>query len=68
MSHLKRKEIFILFLCLIIGFALRFYRFDQKSLWLDEVHTYNDSRDGVGDQIKFYKENPTFLHPPLFLF
>jgi len=66
MSHLKRKEIFILFLCLIIGFALRFYRFDQKSLWLDEVHTYNDSRDGVGDQIKFYKENPTFLHPPLF--
>jgi uncharacterized membrane protein len=66
MSHLKRKEISILFLCLIIGFALRFYRFDQKSLWLDEVHTYNDSRDGVGDQIKFYKENPTFLHPPLF--
>ena len=36
------------------------------SLWLDEVHTYNDSRDGFGEQIKFYKENPTFLHPPLF--
>jgi hypothetical protein len=33
---------------------------------MDEVHTYNDSRDGIGNQIKFYKENPTFLHPPLF--
>jgi hypothetical protein len=33
---------------------------------LDEVHTYNDSRDGLGEQIKFYKENPTFIHPPLF--
>jgi hypothetical protein len=33
---------------------------------MDEVHTYNDSRDGFKNQIKFYKENPTFLHPPLF--
>lgn len=57
---------FILLLCLFIGFALRYYHLDQKSLWMDEVHTYNDSRDGFGDQIKFYKENPTYLHPPLF--
>jgi len=57
---------FILLLCLFIGFALRYYHLDQKSLWLDEVHTYNDSRDGFEEQIKFYKENPTFLHPPLF--
>jgi uncharacterized membrane protein len=66
MSDSKRKQIFILLLCLLIGFALRYYHLDQKSLWLDEVHTYNDSRDGFGEQIKFYKENPTFLHPPLF--
>jgi len=33
---------------------------------MDEVHTYNDSRDNIKEQIKFYKENPTFLHPPLF--
>ena len=66
MCNLKQKEILILILCLLIGFALRYYHLDQKSLWLDEVHTYNDSRDGFGDQIKFYKKNPTFLHPPLF--
>jgi uncharacterized membrane protein len=66
MSKSKRKEIIILILCLLIGFALRYYHLDQKSLWLDEVHTYNDSRDGFRDQIKFYKKNPTFLHPPLF--
>ena len=61
-----RKEVFILILCLLIGFALRFYTFDQKSLWVDEVHTFNDSRDDFKGQIKFYKENPSYLHPPLF--
>jgi hypothetical protein len=66
MKIVKPKEIIILILCLIVGFGLRFYSFDQKSLWMDEVHTFNDSRDNLKDQIKFYKENPTFLHPPLF--
>jgi hypothetical protein len=49
-----------------MGFLLRFYHFDKKSLWMDEVHTYNDSRDDFKNQLKFYKNNPTFLHPPLF--
>ena len=66
MSNSKRKEILILIFCLLLGFGLRFYTFDQKSLWLDEVYTYNDSRDGIQEQLAFYKENPTFLHPPLF--
>src|SRR4030042_4181297 len=66
MSNSKRKEIFILILCLLIGFALRFYTFDQKSLLLDEIHTFNDSRYGIKDQLKYYKENPTYHHPPLF--
>lgn len=61
-----KKEIFIVLLCLLVGFALRFYAFDQKSLWVDEVYTFNDSRDNLQGQFKFYKENPTFLHPPLF--
>jgi hypothetical protein len=65
-NRAKRNELFIIFFCLIIGFALRFYTFDRKSLWLDEVHTFNDSRGGLKDQLKFYKENPTYLHPPLF--
>ena len=62
----KKKEFFLIIIFLIVGFILRFYTFDQKSLWVDEVHTFNDSRDGFKDQIKFYKENPAFLHPPLF--
>jgi len=66
MSEQKRKEIFILLLCLLLGFALRIYTFDRKSLWIDEIHTFNDSRDGIKDQLKYYKENPTYLHPPLF--
>jgi mannosyltransferase len=66
MSYLKRKEILVVIFCLLIGFALRFYTFDQKSLWIDEIHTFNDSRDGLKDQLKYYKENPTNLHPPLF--
>jgi uncharacterized membrane protein len=49
-----------------MGFVLRFYTFDHKSLWIDEIHTYNESRDGLRGQIKYYKENPTSLHPPLF--
>jgi 4-amino-4-deoxy-L-arabinose transferase-like glycosyltransferase len=63
----QQKEWLILILCLIIGFALRFYHFDQKSLWIDEVHSFNDARQGIKDQIKYFKEDPSdFLHPPLF--
>ena len=65
-SRTKRDELIIIILCLFIGFALRFYTFDQKSLWLDEVHTFNESRDDLEGQLKFYKEYPTHLQPPLF--
>jgi hypothetical protein len=66
MSNPKQKEVFILIFCLLLGFALRFYTFDQKSLWLDEIYTFQDSRDGFNDQLKFYKENPSYLQAPLF--
>jgi len=66
MNKLTQKEIAILLLCLLVGFALRLYAFDKKSLWIDEVHTFNDSRDDLKAQIKFYKEDPSYLHPPLF--
>jgi hypothetical protein len=62
----KQKEFLILGCCLLIGFALRFYTFDQKSLWIDEIHTFNDSKDNINGQVKYYKANPTYLHPPLF--
>jgi 4-amino-4-deoxy-L-arabinose transferase-like glycosyltransferase len=66
MNKTRQKEIFILILCLFVGFALRFYTFDKKSLWIDEIYTFNDSRDDLKGQVKFYEKNPTFLHPPLF--
>jgi len=66
MINKNRNEILLIFLCLLIGFALRFYSFDKKSLWMDEIYTFNDSRYNLKEQISFYKENPTFLHPPLF--
>ena len=66
LNVLNRKEILLLLLCLLIGFALRFYTFDQKSLWTDEIHTFNDASDSLNGRLKFYKENPAYLHPPLF--
>ncbi len=65
-GKINNKEILALLFCLILGFALRFYAFDQKSLWMDEIYTYEDSRDNLKAQFNFYQENPTFLHPPLF--
>jgi hypothetical protein len=49
-----------------VAFALRFYTFDRKSLWLDEIYTFGDSKDDLRGQIKFYKDNPTYLQAPLF--
>ena len=63
----KTRALLVLIICLSIGFTLRYYTFDQKSLWIDEVHTYNDSREGLRGQIKYFKEHPAdFFHPPLF--
>lgn len=66
MNRFSKKEILLVLLCLLVGFILSFYTFDHRSLLVDEVYTFNDSRYGFKEQIAFYKENPTFLHPPLF--
>jgi len=66
MTDSRRKEISTLILCLLVAFTLRVYLFDQKSFWVDEIYTFNDSRYGLKDQLQFYEKNPTFLHPPLF--
>ncbi len=66
LNRTKRSELVVLILCLLIGFALRLYTLDRKSLWIDEIYTFNDSKFSLKEQIDFYKENPTYLHPPLF--
>ena len=63
---IKKKEIIIVIICLILGFSLRFYTLDKKSLWMDEIYTFNDSRDNLKGHLKYYQETPTHLHPPLF--
>ena len=63
---MRTKVLLTIALLLLVGFALRFYSFDRKSFWFDEIYTYQDSRDGLRAQIEYYKERPTFLHPPLF--
>jgi len=66
-GNLNRNKIILLILCIIAGFALRFYTLDHKSLWIDEVHTFNDSRPGLKDHIRYFQEKPAdYLHPPLF--
>jgi hypothetical protein len=66
MEGSRQKEVLILVVCLLIGFALRLYALDSKSLWGDEVYTLNDSRYDLRSQIAFYKVEPTYAHPPLF--
>ena len=66
MSQVRRKEILAVLFCLLIGFALRFYTFDRKSLWMDEIYTFNDSRDDLKAQLSYYRLNSTYLQPPLF--
>jgi hypothetical protein len=63
---LKRKEGVILIFCLLAGLSLRFYAFDQKSLWVDEIYTLNDSRDSLKGQLEFYGKNPSYPQAPLF--
>jgi hypothetical protein len=65
-NKINRGEVYILLFVFLIGFALRYYTFDQKSLWLDEIYTYNDARYGLKDQLKYFQEKPNYLQPPLF--
>jgi hypothetical protein len=62
----RQKEAIVLLICVLLGFGLRFYALDQKSLWIDEIYTLNDSKDGIKGQIEFYGKNPTYLQAPLF--
>ena len=66
MKSFKEKKLLVFLFCLLIGIALRFYGFDQKSLWLDEIHTFNQSRFALKDQFEFYIDHPTSLYPPFF--
>lgn len=63
---MRRNEIIILILCLLVGFALRFYHLDKKSLWLDEIYTFDYSKYDLSEQLSYYKEKPTYIQAPLF--
>lgn len=63
---LKHKEVLLLIFCILVGFSLRFYTFDRKSLWCDEIYTLNDSRYGIHEQLAFYQKTPNYPQAPLF--
>jgi len=65
-DKIKEKEFLILILCVLVASVLRFYTFDRKSFWLDEIYTIEDSKDDLKGQLRFYKDNPTYLQAPLF--
>lgn len=66
LNNPKRREAILLILCVLVGFGLRAYTFDQKSLWVDEIYTLNDSRDDIRGQLEYYKKNPNYPQAPLF--
>ncbi len=66
MHKANHKDLIIVILCLLIGFALRYYTLDRKSLWLDEIYTHNEARYGLKDQLNFYQEKPYNIQSPFF--
>lgn len=44
----KLKQNYVLISILILTVALRFYKIDFQSIWLDEIHTMNESNPKVG--------------------
>jgi uncharacterized membrane protein len=65
-DKVREREFWVLILCVLVAFALRFYTFDKKSFWLDEIYTIEDSKDDLKGQLKYYKDNPTYFQAPLF--
>ena len=64
----KKKSSLLLSLILICAFAMRLWKIDSQSLWLDELHTMNESDpDITWEKMLFYLKccDP---HPPLHFF
>jgi len=66
-SHISKNRILIcLFLILIGAFAMRVWRINFQSLWLDELHTMNES----DPTLTWHEFVPTLVkydpHPPLY--
>ncbi len=65
MYRLRTNEFIIVTSCTHIGLIVRSYAFGKKSLRIDEIYIFHCSRDGIHDQLGFYKEDRNFLHPIL---
>lgn len=60
-----RRSLIILVLLLVVAAALRVYRIDSESAWLDETFSIGIARDSV-DTILY--ETSKDVHPPLYYF
>lgn len=67
MKVLQRiKQNYILISILLFGAILRFYHADFQSVWLDEIHTLNESNPNI-TWSEFYKSLlASEPHPPLY--
>jgi uncharacterized membrane protein len=63
------KSNYILITILVVGAILRFYKLDFQSLWLDEIHTINETNPSVGlSNLYDHILNSGDPHPPLYYY
>lgn len=60
------KENNYLILILLVGTILRFYHLDFQSVWLDEIHTLNESNPNLSLSDLFNSLAASDPHPPLY--
>jgi|SRR5450432_36441 len=65
-SFFKGKSGWWLMIVLLAAVILRFMALDRESLWLDELHTMNESAPGLGFKEMFFYLSCCDQHPPLY--
>jgi mannosyltransferase len=62
----KKRDNLLLLVILSTAFALRFYRLDHESLWLDEVQSMKQSDPFISSWQQMFQYLGWDQHPPLF--
>ncbi len=64
MSWIKENK--VLLFIILIGSILRFYKIDYQSVWLDEIHTINESNPKISISDLYSTLLVADPHPPLY--
>ncbi len=65
MAESKNKSLFLLIVCLLLAFALRIYRLDAQSIWIDEGISLHLATSSLAEIVADRAAN---IHPPLYFF